>query len=50
MASREKNDDLCIGHRQLFTDYYIKDVIKKKRKSCDFRTRITNKLYRVPKN
>ena len=33
MASREKNDDLCIGHRQLFTDYYIKDVIKKKEKA-----------------
>ena len=33
MTSREKNDDLCIVHRQLFTDCYIKDVIKKKEKA-----------------
>ena len=34
MTSREKNDDLCIVHRQLFTDCYIKDVIKIKNKKA----------------
>ena len=47
---QRKNDDLCIGHKQPFTDCYVKHVTKKKKKGCDFRTNITNKLYRVPNN